>query len=299
MKNGKYFIATKPLQIIVSLLLIEEESVEDCCVDIVDNFSDSLLVYKKIKEEYRRENVFFKNSKKRFFSFFNAIMGGYEAVYIDGDIGTRLWLYIAFFKILNRGSKLYVYEEGIGTYRDNIYPSNPKNIIKKHIFNIFGISTYFGGCNFTDGIFVFEKNKYLKTFPDYKKTVFHIKKRYEIFCEENLDFLKKIFCYDINSLEDVSSCNKVVLYLTSWSVDNNVVENIKSEYRNHIKIIKPHPHIKETLEFVDFNFVIPARIPAEILLIVLMKRYDEIIVFHHGSSVSHYIENNKIKYYEL
>lgn len=283
--NKDLYIASKPMQIAVSTILAGNQ-VKQSILIVVDMFYGARDVYQKIKLSGKWAEVYFV--KNRFQSFFKSVSLKPKNTFIDGDIGTRLALYITMFKFLSRTKELYVYEEGIGTYRNDIYPFG----FKRSLLEFFGISTVFGGSWFCSGTYVFEPEKYREkvTIRSKKHKVIGIKDSMQDYCERDFEEMSQIYNFDYNKLPPGRNC---FLYISDWQINQQILGSDNSNF--DVKIIKLHPNIKCEFEKDGYN-VVPNNVPAEVLICALAQKYKSVYVIHHGSSVAHYMNYENVKF---
>lgn len=154
--QGVCFLASKPLQLIICLMLKEclakevaatcvlirsFEGVDDVANRMVSlNVFDNLLVFDGKTEAYEFL------SKQRF-----------DSLFIDSDVGFRRFFDLR--KIRPKVKRLFVYEEGIGTYRSDLYSG-----FKKMLLDRVGVATSFGSSGFVDLIYLFHPERYERIF---------------------------------------------------------------------------------------------------------------------------------------
>ncbi len=279
------------MQITVSSIIAGSKK-EGSCLIIIDMFHDAEAVFNNIKSAGDWKKVLFV--KNRFMSFVKGSRLKPTKTYIDGDIGTRLALYLAYFKLISRTKQIYVYEEGIGTYRNDIYVPS----YKTKIFDVLGISTVFGGSWFCNGVYVFEPKEYAERIKIKKKnfSILKITKSMKSYCEENVAYLNKIYNFDPAS---VGEGNKCFIYISDWSFDSRFIDIADRVYDK--KLVKLHPNIKNSLGLegaLGFE-VVENKVPAEILINALSKSYSQVQVLHHGSSVAHYMKYDNVSYLKV
>ncbi|OCH18564.1 hypothetical protein [Aliivibrio logei] len=283
------YIISKPLQLSVAEIINNREPSSE--VFVTDMFFNARGIFENLKKQKRWAKVFFVAN--RFQSFFLAALRKPQKLYIDGDIGTRLALYIFMFKVLSGCKCIYVYEEGIGTYRNDIY----LNGFKKRLLEKFGIATYFGGSRFCNGVYVFNPELYIK--------VHGWKKSFEVnlLSQSILDYMKEYYdelcdLYEFNE-ESVTRGDKVELYITSYDVDQKILQNFENNHGH--AFVKLHPHLKEntfSAYFTKVEFVSNC-IPAELFILKLSKNYKDVVIYHHGSSVQEYMPLNNVEFIRI
>lgn len=293
--SSKIFLVTKPLQLLISLAIIENiTSSGPISLLIVDDFFDAKNVYSALnnsKNLTRIDNIIYFENHSDAFKYLE--INKYNIIFIDSDVGFKRFIQLLKLKISNPKNQLIVYEEGLGTYRNNIYKSPKKNILE-----IFGIGTYFGGCIFTNAIYVLSPNEYISKLGN-KTPVRKI-------CTSLLDILNKhkrlinnIFPeIDYVSSEYSNDKNTCLVYMSGWNINFDVLKPYLNE--NLSIFIKLHPHIKSFSDEIknntkNFIYVTPS-LPAEVLLDHLSRNFKKVKVIHHGSSITRYIDKNNIEY---
>lgn len=271
-------IATKPLQLIIGEQTISEyfNSHYDILI-LVSNFSISEhLIYEANKIWDSVKVVPTKEDAVKEAAKTNA-----KNILSDGDVG--LSFYFAYLG-KGRGKNLYVYEEGIGTYRNDLVAS----FFKRAVFKLIGAGHCFGGSRFNKSIFVYNKNLYIKNTGIDKckelKISFpaHIRKNYERYNEY---FKTKI---------DPDKNKRAAIYLTNYEFNPKNIDAIRNKYQDHRIILKPHPHLK-SINIRDV-LILDSGLPFEILALRLLEVYEDITVIHHGSSASKYCNTLPIKF---
>lgn len=284
------FITTKPLQILVAVSIIKQLGIEKSSrLIIIDSFRNAELVCERMASaEWSLKNLelAFMKSRREAHSFVSA--NKTRNVFIDGDVGVRWFLDLLYLKSFFRNRKINVYEEGLGTYRTDIYSN-----IKKKLFNFFGIGTNYGGCIFTDNIYLYDKCEYLKNFPSLRKKAIGISCGVSDIISNEVEFWSRVFGCDPIVVKNNAECN---IYLSSWTIDKEFLKSFRKMSGD--KYIKPHPHIKENLRF-EFSEMISGCTPAEFILMDLVKKYEKVNVFHHGSSVDRYISAENLEFKKI
>lgn len=282
------FIATTPLQILVAMTvrdqLYPKHKPE---LILVNSFSDAKNIKNRILENDKSwKSVFLTKDKKE--AILRCTGKQYTSIFIDSDVGLKQHALISFLRLLNRELKFHVYEEGIGTYRNDFY-THPK----KKMLRILGAGTHFGGNRHTESIFVYSEKKYNENF-DSKKAV-KIKTPLTDYILSNYATIKSIFAPHGITLKKSEKSDSAIIYLTSWIWSEEHLRSLATE--NHTVVIKPHPHIKKIPDHfssLPFN-IIPASVPAELLSVMLLETFKTIFIHHHNSSIQNYINHPSIE----
>jgi len=286
-EGSSAFLITKPLQLMVALSILRQSKwASPPSFLIADTFEDAEAVFARLPATYGNDlnAKFFLSQKEAYRHLGN---NSYTNVFIDSDVGAKKFLMLSLFKLRNIQSSIYVYEEGVGTYRTDLYAG-----WKAKLFDYIGIATYFGGCRFTDSIFVFDPIEYEQKFARVAGKVRRISTTLEEFLVADGGKLNSVFGFQGESLG--KQCSGVCkVYLSAWAIDEKFLE-----YFTRLPgdlYIKPHPHILGTILPSDIA-IIASGVPAELVVKNLLERYEFIEVFDHRSSVRQYIKSKRISF---
>jgi hypothetical protein len=291
------FVASKPLQILVCISIIDEAmNHSDVDLIITNDFYDSENIVQKLKEHLKiaaiRNILYFENQS---LAYSYLATNHYSNIFIDSDVGFKRYLELLRIKINNISTQILVYEEGLGTYRNDIYKTNSiSSRIKVGLLMAVGVGVVFGGNFLTKSIFLFSPNEYC---PIQKKNtgVVLIKNTVEQTITKFELALSSVF----NPQTDLVSAlavrpNTCTIYLSSWTISDKFLARLVCA--RDLIIIKLHPHIKTKPNPLLGCIYIHHSMPAEILLTIASKYCDSITVFHHGTSATRYISRQNIKY---
>lgn len=284
------FVVTKPLQLIFTVAIIRQLNVADrSCIIITDSFSGSEGVAERLRSvdwDLSRVGVLFCRDRSKAEQIV-ADMGA-KKIFVDGDVGVRRFLILLKTQICINRPEIWVYEEGHGTYRTDLYSNS-----KRAIFASLGVGTHFGGSSLAKGLYVLAPDEYDKAFPHHKKEVHQIESAPYDTIKRDFTAWCEIFSYVPITNTGQKTC---ALYLSSWVIDPIAIERLKKMPGDIF--IKPHPHIRN-FEPVPGIMSIDPGAPSELVLIALLKEYDHVEVFDHMSSVRRYIHDSRLIYQEL
>lgn len=274
------FICTKPLQIMVCMLI--NSNAKSNTLIIVDLFKDSDIVAlePKLKEHFK--DVKHVSSRKQALLLCEQLKP--SILFIDSDIGLVPLLRFLRLRFFSNATSIAVYEEGIGTYRKDII----KNPTQKILYKIIGAATHFGGSALTKYIYVYDLKKYIKAFPNSKEKALYIEKNLIEWIRENESDLIDIFSPNFN-LDLTDKSPETNIYLSNWTLNESIIAQLSKNNRIYIK---PHPHIKDSMKKSlasnqNIQFL-PAQLPAEIIIIQASARFKKVNIYHHNSSALHY-----------
>ena len=282
------FLISKPLQFMVSAALSEGSQIKGLLL-IVDSFYGAEEFSKK-KEllNYFNKVVYFKHTREALIS----LVGNksISRIYIDSDYGIQKGVMLFVIKMFNRKVEINVYEEGNGVYRSDLINGR----LKKIVYKFLPLSGSLGGSPLTENIYVVDKKRYDNIRSELSHKSVYIGKDFPLWIKENIEGLTSLFG-DL-AIEKGCSSDICVLYITSWTIDNNVIDYLLSKKQRFI--IKPHPHIKH-LNIDQSIDVISPGIPVEVILIKLLDSFEHIHVYHAGTSALDYVNNLRIKSFDI
>lgn len=284
------FIAGTPLHVMISLSLIRQLNLyNNAQLKIINYFSGAENVFARFLDldwDYSSVKVSLFDSHRE--AYLDCLKDRTAQLYIDSDASFQRFLDLIVIKSLRPRMTINVFEDGIGSYRTDLYSG-----IKKRAFDLLGIGTFLGGSPFTQSMFVYEKERYRRIFPTAKCRVFNINEPLMETITRLEHHLHRIFSYTPNTCPQSDKC---VVYLSNHKVDTHFIEGLRSSEVD--VFVKLHPRIKQFdklrgIEFLDNN------VPAEIILRHLSMIYKDIEVRHHGSSAEQYIDAPQIRFVRI
>jgi len=275
------YIVTKPIQYINVLNI---ESNHKKVLLFVDSFINAKVIFEKIKKRnfYWDELHFFENIDVTF-NWLIENKKNFDTLYIDSDVNHRKE-----FSLL-RNLNITVYEEGVGTYRKNQY--KPRRKVLGSLFLLFlkirGYKNRRGGNKYTQNIIVYFPDFYKNYLNENKKNVIGFRKPFI----EHLKSCEEIDIFNQNiNFSDLHNKN-VLLYITDWEIDEKEMSIIKST-SCEMKIIKPHPHLKQVSNQDGFDMSIKGDMLAEILILRLIEVVSSLVIVSKYSTATIYFLNH-------
>lgn len=287
------FVVSKPLQIVVAQIILSQlEMVTRAEFVVVNSFIGACSVAKKL-------NVYSKDISS---TLFDSATEAYrylskkkcDKIFIDSDVGLKKHFFLVRLKLYNPHVTISVYEEGVGTYRDDLYKG-----WKKFILSLVGAGTYFGGNFLVNSIYLFSPEKYEKVHGR-KLEVVQLKRDLETTYSVNEASYLALFDFDseYKNILQIANVDDCFVYLQSWDYDEAGMD--KFSCCAGFRILKPHPHRSHIISDLGVcDFVVGPQVPAELLLGLLSRTFKHITVFHHGSSASSYIKASNVEFIEL
>lgn len=290
------FIVTKPLQIMICMAICDQlELSQRSHLLVVTSFHEAEAVLQRIREHDPRWLSVSAYLTRRD-AVVECVARAYEMVFVDTDVGPQSAWELRRLKKSVPGVMLCVYEEGLGTYRDDL--CSARGVV---LMRALGASTHFGGLAVTDEIWLFQPELYASQFPRTAHKVRAIEPNLDVWISTNRQLLESAFLGA--PLDHIFPENarggRCALYLTSWTWRPELCETITSW--GGPAILKMHPHIEEDAPALAalFDVVVPARVPAELVVLALARRFDDVAVFHHGSSTAAYVYPRNVTYFKM
>lgn len=275
------FVCTKPLQIITAMILSKDKGAG--FLYLVDSFSGagSLLESSELKSWFLGVKIF----DSRNIALLAARKLKPSAIFLDSDVGLKPYLIGLFVKLHLKETMIFVYEEGVGTYRKDII----KPRLKRRIYQLFGVGTFLGGSKLTSKCFVFDKDKYVSKFGVIKSRVENLPISIESFFDQHVEKILRIFQTEISLPERKSK--KATIFLTGWNPDIYKINSSASDSLTRDFFLKLHPHVKRIdLKSVNSAInILPTGVPGELVLLVLSSSYESLDVLHYGTSSEAYM----------
>jgi hypothetical protein len=283
------FVVTKPLQIMVAMTLFKK-NIKDCIVTmyIVNSFYDSIETKRRLAKTYHDEMNFVSvKSKKE--ACLQIAKCFYNEIYIDSDVGFKNFIILTTLKIFNPSLIINVYEEGAGTYSKDLYENEQ---FRKKLLGLFRLSTFFGGYVFTSNLFLYRPEEFPNKIQIGEDKLIKIVPTLWSFIKSNHSDLEYIFGISKeNSFNINHTC--CCIYLTSWSIDDVFIK--KFETFEGDLFIKLHPHLRG--KFKNSSLInINRSAPIELIIYGLLKKYNRIKIYDHGSASRFYIDDLRVSY---
>lgn len=286
-----YFLVSTPLQY-CNAHNIDVEGAKTLV--FLGDFHGGAEFYTKIKNSIYWEEKFYFDSYRQLLSFLKKVINASDKLFIDSDYGLQTnWMLS---KIKTK--EIFVYEEGYGSYRNDLLSARCKSKILYRFLKFLGNKEHFGDSKFVKGIYLYDLPKHKRHVSDFRNQRFSFRKPF-------VDNLNEI-CDEILTVEERREYQEMVegksvyLYLTNWDYNKNIEhlfqDRKKSETGDTLLILKPHPRIKQFSSEFEFDLVLSNNVMVELILLTFHKFAKELFVYHDGSSALLYLTdiNNTI-----
>ena len=280
-----YYIVSKPLQYF-NAININDVVINKTCI-IIDSFYEAQGFFKRIKNQNYWSNVLFFDNQLDAYKWLNKEVNLTDYLFIDSDYGLQKTLWLSRIKSIN----IYVYEEGIGSYRNDLLKSGHQKKIILFFLKLIGVKGYMGGGRYTKGIIIYNIEKHKKLIRNFRNE--RVQFKLSFLDHIVTDPVKKSF--NIDSTQPIFqklTNKKIFLYLTDFKY-NDEINFLLTKYSDYTKILKPHPFQKDKVDNNKFDFIIENGILIELFIIESLKIVNELVVVHENSSAIEYFKQVK------
>lgn len=269
------YICSKPLQYF-NVRNIGYESGSLKVLAIVGNFRDARSFFEHVRQwDDSWDEILYFDTQFQFdrYLFFHPA----DTLFVEIDVS---FVYGIFYK-LSRFKRMYVFEEGFGTYRNRTDGSKG---LKRLINRLTGAGDHVGFAQFLTGQYLYMPDLYRRLFPGYAKELCSFRKPFVERLREELPlFLKFSTGYEeFLSLRDKS----IGIYLTNFTINPDILSTLEAERGRFDEVyVKLHPHIQamENLQGCSVK-VIRTNIMVEFLFLLLLDNGNKLTLFHENST---------------
>lgn len=282
------FVTERPTQIITALALCESFGAHWQVQIIVANcFYDAPTIVGRLSETEGGLNIRLAATYDEAIKIVESELPAHLFIHWDVGLGTQRRLQ----RLMraNQGQKISVFEEGIGTYRQDIYPP-----LKKRIFRLLGLPVNVGGSKYVDDIYVYDREEYVGSALVRPQNVVQIYPQLcEMLAKREAQFAYIFSCQWLFELLKASNDVLCTIYLSNWNFSESDLVGRLPE--NGVKVLKLHPHCQVCVKSKSI-IVAPNSLPAELLVMSASRIFDVVVVHHKNSSVPRYVKNKNVKF---
>lgn len=282
------FVVSKPLQLMVVLSLLQQLKFEKKpLIAVMDGFNNAEKVTENLKKRLSDRCVveFFPSGAHPL----KILLGRkVDHLFLDSDVGFVKAIQLLKLKHCHPNLDFYVFEEGRGTYRTDMYGG-----LKKNVFDSIGVATCFGASPLTKGIFVINDVEYQSCLPNLSNKVTKIENDIQDIIKIEQEILNDLFYFNVSDLTGKPGSKHCSVYLCDWQLNKsflNEFQMLKGDL-----FCKRHPHSKIKEEILGV-FQIESFLPSELVLFNLLLNYEKVVVFHENSSTCRYLKHDKLHY---
>lgn len=283
------FVVARPLQIITAISICQQVAARNVDFIVVGWFTDSEMITERLKVAYPHFHFHLESDYKSAIRKVRSIK--YTELFLHWDVGFQTNIFIAQLMTFNPNARLSIFEEGIGTYRTDIYPP-----VKRRLFKWIGLPTNIGGSKFTSRIYLYDKKKYEQDAGiNRPRDVLQMHNSPLQFYEGNRTEMHYVF--DPNSfLERIADAERggCVIYLSNWNYKER--EEMGYFEEGSTNVLKLHPYCAYEVIHDFGGMLAPRGLPAELLIYSAINNYDSVTVVHKNSSVQLYATDDKVKF---
>ncbi len=281
------FVATKPLQIISSMIVARQLGLRPAVLCVVPAFAEAEGVIARL----RVADAGFASvcrARHRSIALMSLAMLGAARIFLDSDVGVKTPVAMYLARALRPRLRFSLYEEGLSLIKPHP-EERPSNMLVS-----LGAVPTLGEGRLTDEIWTYSPDAVRARLPE-GGCVKRIEPRIEDFVVGLRQLLSVVFWPSLTDDVRRWSGRRCLLYLSSWRVEPRVFDHMAGV--DAFTICKFHPHLSGvTTHPRGVDHVVSAAVPAELLLLELLERFDDVEVWHHGTTVAYYVTSSRIRF---
>jgi hypothetical protein len=284
------FIATKPIQIIATLILSRQLASTRSSLCVVPTFADGEAVARRLAQRVDTfSSVFTATSRVR--ALLAHAMRGHDVVFLDSDVGARSTLTMRLVHTLRPRLRFAVYEEGVSLFEP------PALERPRRVFELLGATPTMGEGVLTTEVWTYTPEMLRARLPH--KRLMRIEQAPAAFAERERDLLASVFWPTYEHDTRGWGGTRCRLYLSSWQIDPRGLAHLKES--SDFTVFKPHPHIREarTVGSDVADQVLSATVPAELVVLALARAFEEVTVLHDDSTTARYVTLPNVRFVRL
>ncbi|MBK1796004.1 hypothetical protein JHL21_16045 [Devosia sp. WQ 349] len=285
------FIVERPLQIVNAIAIgRQNKSLSESEILVADNFDSAIDVFNRLVVEFPEIRFSFHESYGQ--AIGSIVDKDLKELFVHWDVGFRTQPILRRIKHKVPGIVISVFEEGVGTYRQDIYSG-----IKKKLFWVLQLPLNIGGSRFTDKAYVYSKNDYISNSYKVPAQVIEVERTVEgTISDSYLQWVSVFGAGNIIEEMEESGFSDGVVYLGNWDYLDGEADKYFSA--RSLNILKLHPYCKARISSANAH-IAPKSVPAELLLHCASRLFDRVIVYHKGSSVERYIASKNVEFVDV
>lgn len=281
------FVATKPLQIITSMIVARQLDLGPATLSVVPTFDEAAAVIARL-HEHDTGFADVHRARHRTTALVALARRGASYVLLDSDVGLRTPVAMWLARALRPDVRLALYEEGLSLLEPD--PDQHPN----RVFAALGAVCSLGEGRLTQEIWTYSPDAVRARLPQ-ARCVRRIETSVQTFMAERRDVLAAVFWPSREDEVQRWSGRRCCLYLSSWQVEPRVFDHL--DQSGAFTVCKFHPHLRDvTVRPRGVAQVVPAAVPAELLILDLAEAFDDVEVWHHGSTVAHYVSSPRVRF---
>lgn len=283
------FVATKPLQIMNSINVWRQLGSPGASLCIAPLFAESAAVAKRL---YAENPGFASISmvRSRVAAVMSLAARGVQRIFLDSDVGIKTPTAMRIARLVRPRLRFSLYEEGTGLIE--MPPEDAPGPFSQAL----GAITAFGESPLTEEVWTYHPAAVRRRLPDMK--TLGIDQSLADFVRTNRDLLVKVFWPSFVGDVDRWSGPRSCVYLSSWQVHPRAQQYM--ERSDAFTVWKLHPHIQGDVTLpAHVDQVIPAGVPAELLIMEMARTFDSVEVLHHGSSTEMYLRLPNVRFHRV
>ncbi len=283
------FVATKPLQILTALNLARQWGRPDAELCVVPNFADARRSIERLRLEadaFARVHT----APTRATAIATLALRGGTDLLADSDVGFRTTSMMRLIAAARRDVRFALYEEGTSLLE-------PQDDQRPHRwFARLGVTMALGAGRLTREVWSYSPEIVRRRLA--QQQVGKIEQSLASFVRDHREMWMRVFWPDAAEHADAWRGHRCLLYLSSWKADPKAFEILARA--SAFTICKLHPHIRQDVAVRGaVDQVLPPGVPAELVVLELARRFDDVQVLHEASAVAGYLNLPNVRFVDL
>ena len=280
------FVATKPIQIITSMILARQFSPRRCGLCVVPLFADASGFLRRVRDD-RAPFDSVTSAHSRASAIISQALG-HDRVLIDSDVGAKSTAAMWLAHRLRPRVRFALYEEGTSLF-DPLPIERPSDL---HVR--LGATARMGTGALTEEVWTYSPEDLrakLATTP-----VRQIETSVSVFVLEHHAHLARLFWPSRDEDTRHWRGTRCCVYLSSYQVDKRALAYLKRS--SAYTVLKLHPHFRSDSVAAEAQVDqrVPAGIPAELIVYALAATFDSVEVLHDGSTIERYVQAPNVRF---
>lgn len=281
------FIATKPIQIITSMILAQQFAPRPASLCVVPSFAGADGFLERIRQ-YPTPFAHVFSAHSRATAIVHQALRGHDQVLFDSDVGAKTTFAMWLAQRLRPTVRFAIFEEGTSLF-------DPLAIERPSEFHIrLGATARMGTGVRTEAVYTYSPEELRTKLPG--KPVRQIETSIAAFVSEQQATLASVFWpsqeEDTHHWHGARCC----VYLSAYNVDPRALEYLGRT--RAYTVLKLHPHFRNdpSVPEIRVDQRISAGIPAELVLNKLASSFESVEVLHAGSAIERYLAAPNVRF---
>lgn len=253
---------------------------------VVPNFADAPSIIERLAHLDMGFTTIY-SARSRASAILSLSVHGITRTFLDSDVGLKIPFVMRSARAVRRKVRFSLYEEGVGIAKLS-EAERPSRFLLA-----LGATDELGESGLIEEVWTYSPEVVRKRLTT--KPVLEIRVKLGDFVQTQTKLLTDAFWPSFASDSAVWYGTNCCLYLSSWTVNEDVYTYLA--HQNAFTISKLHPHIREAANVpASIDQSLSSAIPAELIIAALVNAFETVTVLHHGSTTAMYVPHNRVTF---